>query len=65
MIRICPECKNRMELVHIYKTVIGGSVETIYIYRCPKCGLTSTEKHIYELPRETKWIDPKPFAVAY
>lgn len=65
MIRLCPQCGNRMELVHVYKTVLGGVVEALYIYRCPRCGLTVTEKHIYELP-STKWIsEPKPFAEAY
>ena len=54
MIRICPKCKSDMELVYIHREIRGGSVETLYMYRCRRCGLEMEEKHIYE-PEQIKW----------
>ena len=65
MLRICPKCKSDMELVHVYREVRGGIVETLYVFKCPRCGLTTEERHCWE-PRELKWTaGGKPFAVAY
>jgi hypothetical protein len=54
-----------MELVYVYREVRGGIVEALYMFKCPRCGLTMEERHCWE-PREPSWTaDAKPFAVAY
>jgi hypothetical protein len=51
--------------VHVYREVREAYVETIYIFRCSICGLTTEEKYIYE-PKEIRWITHlKPSARAF
>ena len=65
MLRICPKCGSDMELVHVYREVRGGIIETLYMFKCPRCGLTMEERHCWE-PREPSWTTHvKPFARAH